>query len=81
MARKVVLYSTSWCPWCKRVREFLTKNKIKFAEKDVEKNEKYAKEVVKKSKQMGIPVTDIDGKIIVGFDEDKLKKELKIKTK
>ena len=79
MPKKVILYSTSWCPWCKRVREFLKSKKIKLTERDVEKNKKYADEVVKKSKQMGIPITDIDGKIIVGFDEEGLKKVLKIK--
>ncbi|MBI2043722.1 glutathione S-transferase N-terminal domain-containing protein [Candidatus Pacearchaeota archaeon] len=79
MTKKVVLYSTKWCPWCKRVREFLKFKKIKFVERDVEKNKKYREEAVKKSKQMGIPVTDIDGKIIVGFNEEKLRKELGIK--
>ncbi|MEK6819657.1 MAG: glutaredoxin domain-containing protein [Nanoarchaeota archaeon] len=79
MPKKVILYSTSWCPWCKRVREFLKSKKIKFTERDVEKNKKYVDEVVKKSKQMGIPVTDIDGKIIIGFDEEKIKKALKKK--
>lgn len=69
MPKKVVLYSTEWCPWCKRVREFLKSKKVKFTERDVEKNKKYADEAIKKSKQMGIPVVDIDGKIIVGFDE------------
>ena len=79
MAEKIILYSTKWCPWCKRVRDFLISRKIKFIERDVEKSKKYADEVIKKSKQMGIPITDVDGKIIIGFDEKKLKKALKIK--
>ena len=78
MPKKVVLYSTESCPWCKRVRGFLKSKKVKFTERDVEKNKKYADEAIKKSKQMGIPVVDIDGKIIVGFDESNLKKELRI---
>ena len=78
MPKKVILYSTSWCPWCEKVREFLKKNKIKFNEKDVEKNKRHTEEAVKKSKQTGIPVTDVDGKIIVGFNEGKLRKELRI---
>ena len=77
MTKKVILYSTKWSPWCKQIRNFLKSKKIKFMEKDVEKNKKYREEAVKKSKQMGIPVTDIDGKIIVGFDEEKLKKALR----
>ena len=79
MAEKIILYSTKWCPWCKRVRDFLISRKIKFIERDVEKSKKYADEVIKKSKQMGIPITDVDGKIIIGFDEKKLKRVLKIK--
>ena len=77
MAKKVVLYSTPWCPWCRKTREFFKENKIQFTDKDVEKFKKYADEMVKKSKQKGIPVIDIDGKIIVGFDEDKIKTALK----
>ena len=76
VGKKVILYSTSWCPWCKKTREFLKSKKIKFTEKNVEKNKKYADELIKKSKQMGVPVIDIDGKIIVGFNEEKLKKAL-----
>ncbi len=75
--KKVILYSTPWCPWCKKIREFFKANKIPFVDKDVEKFKKYADEMVKKSKQKGIPVIDIDGKIIVGFDEDKIKMALK----
>lgn len=75
--KKVILYSTEWCPWCKKVREFFKANKIPFTDKDVEKFKKYADEMVKKSKQKGIPVIDIDGKIIVGFKEGEMKKALK----
>jgi len=80
-SNKVTVYSTSWCPWCKKVKEFLKENKIKFINKDVEKSKKYADEMVKKSRQKGIPVTIINGKVIVGFEEDKMRKELKIKSK
>ena len=75
--KKVILYSTPWCPWCKKVREFFKSHKVPFVDRDVEKFKKYADEMVKKSKQKGIPVIDIDGKIIVGFDEDKIKMALK----
>jgi len=77
MAKKVVLYSTSWCPWCKKVREFFNENKISFTDKDVEKFKKYADEMVKKSKQKGIPVIDIGGKIIVGYKPEEMKKALR----
>ncbi|MFZ1971053.1 MAG: glutaredoxin domain-containing protein [Candidatus Nanoarchaeia archaeon] len=80
-SKKVIvkMYSTPTCPWCIKTREFLKKNKIKFIDFDVSRDSKAAKEMLKKSKMMATPVIDIDGKIIVGFDEEQLKKILKIK--
>ncbi|VVC02538.1 Glutaredoxin [Candidatus Bilamarchaeum dharawalense] len=78
MAKSVIVYFAEWCPWCHTVMDFLKKHKIKFQARDVDDN-KYAEESVRKSGQNGIPVTDIDGKIVVGFDEPKLKELLKIK--
>ena len=75
---KVKIYSTSSCPWCKKVKEFLKEKKIKYEDIDVSSDEKVGKEMVEKSGQMGVPVIDIDGKILVGFDEEKLKGVLKI---
>ena len=75
----VTVYSTPTCPWCKRTKEFLKENKIKFKDFDVSSNKKAAEEMQKKSNQMGVPVMDIDGEIIIGFDESKIKKALKIK--
>ncbi len=73
------MYSAEWCHWCQMVKEFLKANKVKFVDKDVEKMPGAAEEMVAKSGQTGIPVIDVDGKIIVGFNEPVLKKYLKIK--
>ena len=75
---KVTVFSTISCPWCRRVKEFLKANKISFTNVDVGSDQKAAKEMVKKSGQTGVPVIDIDGKIVVGFDEEKLRSLLKI---
>ena len=75
---KVTVFSTISCPWCRRVKEFLKANKIVFTNVDVGSDQKAAKEMVKKSGQTGVPVIDIDGKIVVGFDEEKLRSLLKI---
>lgn len=75
----VILYGTSSCPWCHKAREFLTENNIKFKDVNVGEDQKAAKEMVKKSGQQGVPVLDIEGKIIIGFDVDAIKKSLKIK--
>lgn len=79
MIKKVILYKTEACIWCHKTTEFLKENKIKFKEVYVDKDEKAAEEMVKKSGQRGVPVIDIDGKIIVGFDVEALKKALHIK--
>ncbi len=76
---KVILYRTSSCPWCHKAEEFFKINKVKFTNIDVGENQKAAKEMIEKSNQQGVPVIDIDGKIIVGFDEQAIRKTLKIK--
>jgi glutaredoxin-like YruB-family protein len=75
---KVIVYSTSWCPWCTRVKDFLKEKKIPFKDINVENNPEAAQEMANKSGQMGVPVLDIDGKIIVGFNEPEIRKALKL---
>ncbi|MBI2671414.1 glutaredoxin family protein [Candidatus Woesearchaeota archaeon] len=77
---KIIIYGTETCPWCHKAREFLKDNKIKFVDKDVSSDQKAAKEMIEKSGQQGVPVIDVNGEIIVGFDERELKKLLKIKN-
>lgn len=76
---RVIVYSTSTCPWCERVKDFLKEKKVKFEEKNVGEDREAVEEMIEKSGQQGVPVIDVDGKIVVGFDEDKLRKLLKIK--
>lgn len=75
---KVMVYSTPTCPYCNMVKEFLTENKVEFEEKNVAEDEAAAKEMIEKTGQQGVPVIDIDGKTVVGFDEAKLRELLKI---
>ncbi len=75
---KVIVYSTSWCPWCTRVKDFLKQNKIAFKDINVESDPKAAQEMAGKSGQMGVPVIGIDGTIIVGFNEPEIRKALKL---
>lgn len=74
---KVIVYTLPTCPWCIKVEGFLKANKIPFTERDVS-SKKNLDEMIKKSEQRSVPVIDIDGKIIVGSDENKLKEALKI---
>ena len=75
----VKIYTTPTCPWCTKAKQFLKQKRIAFNELDVASNEKARNEMVKKSKQMGVPVQDIDGKIIIGFDQGAIEKALKKK--
>lgn len=75
---KVKVYSTQTCVHCVHLKDFLKEHKIEFEEIDVGANKEAAKEMVEKSGQMGVPVIEIDGQMIIGFDEAKLKELLKI---
>jgi len=75
---KVVVYSTPTCPYCHMAKDFLRKNNIKFEDIDVSSDRAKAKEMVEKSGQMGVPVIEIGKKIIIGFDREAIKKELKL---
>lgn len=72
----VKVYSTSMCPWCVRVKEFLKKHKIKFIELNVEEDADALMEMIEKSGQRGVPVLDIDGKIITGYNEEEMEEAL-----
>jgi glutaredoxin-like YruB-family protein len=76
---KVKVYSTAMCPYCSMTKDFLKEHKIEFEDIDVSKNQEAAKEMIEKSGQMGVPVIDIDGKIIIGFNVPAIKEALKIK--
>lgn len=79
MEKKVKIYSTPFCIYCKMAKEFLKKNKINFEESDVSKDEKSREEMMNKSHQMGVPVIDIDGEIFVGFNRPELERALGLK--
>jgi len=76
---KVKVYSTPTCPFCHMAKEFLKEKGIEFEDIDVSKDQKAAQEMIEKSGQMGVPVIEIDGKIVVGFDKEKIEKLLGLK--
>lgn len=75
----IKVFSTPTCPYCVTLKEFLKQKGFQFEDIDVSKDEKSLEEMVKKSNQMGVPVVDIDGQIVVGFDKGKIVELLKIK--
>ncbi len=66
----VIVYSTPTCPYCVIAKEFLKKNNIEFIDKDVSRDRNSANEMIAKSGQMGVPVLDINGEILVGYDPE-----------
>ncbi|RMF06830.1 NrdH-redoxin [Candidatus Woesearchaeota archaeon] len=73
---RVIVYSTPTCPYCEKTKEFLAEHNIDFEDVNVAEDRERAMEMVEKSGQMGVPVTDIDGEIIVGYDPAAFKKAL-----
>ncbi|MGD9015320.1 MAG: glutaredoxin domain-containing protein [Candidatus Omnitrophota bacterium] len=76
MAKQVKVYSTPTCPYCRGAKQFLKDNQIEFEDIDVSADQKAAEEMVHKSGQMGVPVLEIDGQIITGFDKGSISKAL-----
>lgn len=74
----VKVYSTPSCPYCVTLKEYLKEHDIEFEDIDVSQDEKARDEMIKNSGQMGVPVADINGEIVVGFDKEKISKLLNI---
>ena len=72
----VTIYSTPTCHFCHAAKDFFTENKVAFTDYNVASDLEKRKEMIQKSGQMGVPVIDVDGKLIVGFDEPKLREFL-----
>ena len=70
--KKVVIYSTPTCPYCKRAKDYLTQKGITFTDYNVAVDRDKAKEMIQKSKQMGVPVIIVDDEIIVGCNQARL---------
>jgi len=75
---KVKVYSTSGCPYCFALKSFLKKNNIEFEDINVGTDKAAAKEMIEKSRQMGVPVADVDGEIVIGFDRERISKLLNL---
>lgn len=79
-APTIHIYSTPTCHFCKLAKEFFAEHKVAYQEFDVSTNTDKRKEMVEKTGQLGVPVIEIDGKIIIGFDESTIIKMLSIQN-
>ena len=66
--KRVIVFSTPTCTYCTAVKKYLRDKKVKFKDVDVSRDQAAARDMVRRSGQMGVPVIDIGGKVIVGFD-------------
>ncbi len=78
--KRVIVYSTPSCPYCNKLKQYLNKHGIRYTDINVAADTKAAEEMVRKSGQRGVPQTDINGQIIIGFDVPKISKLLNIPT-
>ncbi|RJQ30198.1 glutaredoxin family protein [Candidatus Parcubacteria bacterium] len=76
--KKVIIYSTPTCIYCRMAKDFLTDKNIPFTDYDLTKDAQMRDEVIKKTGQMAVPVIEVDGEVMIGFDEEKLSQMLGI---
>ncbi|MBE3582674.1 MAG: glutaredoxin family protein [Limnochordaceae bacterium] len=72
MSAQVLIYTTPSCPYCQAAKRFLRERGVPYRDIDVSRDQRAAMEMVRKSGQMGVPVLDIGGRIVIGFDRSKI---------
>ncbi|MGC8474406.1 MAG: glutaredoxin family protein [Candidatus Dormibacteria bacterium] len=66
---RVLVFTTPTCPWCQRAKQYLRQQRVPYREVDVSRDAAAARDLVRRTGQMGVPVVEIDGRPIVGFDQ------------
>lgn len=74
----VTIYTTPTCVYCKMAKEFFAQNNVSYTERDVAADASARDDMIKRSGQMGVPVIDVDGQLVIGFDKDKLVQLLRV---
>lgn len=77
-AKRVTVYTTPTCTWCNTIKTYFKEKNINFTEVNVAADPARAEEMVKKSGQQGVPQTDINGQVVVGFDKNRINELLEI---
>jgi len=73
---KIIVYTIPTCDYCKNLKTWLKRKRLAFEERDTFEEDKFRDELLEKSSQLGVPVTDIDGQIILGFHEGELQEAI-----
>jgi len=76
---KIKIYTTPTCPFCQLAKQYFKEKGFEFEEVDVSRDEAAAMEMIQKSGQMGVPMIEIDGKIVIGFDKERIDELLNLK--
>jgi len=79
MSKRVVVFTTPSCGWCRKLKSYLNENKVRFKEIDVSRDIKAAQDMMRKSGQHGVPQIWVDNYPVVGFDKAKINRLLQIK--
>ena len=79
--KKVIVFSTPTCSWCRKLKSYLRENKVKFTEVDVSRNHSAARGMVRKTGQQGVPQMWINNRPVVGFDKTKIDRLLELKNR
>lgn len=75
----VILFTTPTCSWCRTVKQYLRKHEIRFKEVDISRDERAARDMVRRSGQQGVPVTMINNRPVVGFNKNEINRLLNIR--
>ena len=73
----IVVYSTPTCAYCNKAKQYFKEKRIPFTDYNVAQDQRRAEEMVRKSGQMGVPVIDVNGRIIIGFNQPEIERALK----
>jgi glutaredoxin-like YruB-family protein len=72
----VNIYTTPTCTYCRKAKDYFRQNRVPFTEYDVSRDVRKADEMMRKSGQMGVPVIDVNGRVIVGFNLPEIERAL-----
>lgn len=76
--RRVLVYSTPTCSYCNMAKQYFDRHKVSYRDVDVSQDQAAARQLVRRTGQMGVPVIDINGSLVVGFDRHKIDRLLNI---
>lgn len=77
--QKITIYTTPTCIYCKMAKQWFKENNISYEEKDVSGDAEAREKMINKSQQMGVPVIEVGGELIIGFDKERLSELLNVK--